>query len=239
MLAKKQIKETAPNILGNGVYSLSEVARYVGAPYQRLYHWFREKDSSLFHSDFEGTKIDLALSFYDLIDSWVVVRLREHGFSFQKIRKIRDHLEAEWNTPHPFCMKRFYVDVSEKTLLHSVFSQDDHDSEDYALFESMMGQGQFVECINDYTEEIEFTKGHDSIARLWEIVAGKVIIDPKVQFGKPVIKGRRVMTHVLASQFYAYDEDAAEVARLFDVSEDEVNNAVQFERDKGTVKKVA
>lgn len=223
------------NYVGKGIYSLPEVSRYTGMGVSKLRHWFRGRDDRLFHSDYSESSVPYAISFYDLIDARVVTSLREMGISMKDIRNVREVFSTRWGTPHPYCMRKFYVDVRERRVLEELRSASDDDG--IALADALMGQGYMDEVIRPDLEEIDYS-AMTEIAEKWHIAPG-IVIDPLVMLGKPVLDGSRLTTQIVASQYYAYDGDAFEVADLYDIDEQQVRNAVEFEASRGTVKSAA
>ena len=97
-------------ILGHGVYNLPEAARLTGLKPQRVHEWFRGRSNGrtsvpLFHSDYPSINGDLAISFQDLIELFVVGQLRKHGVSLKSLRKIHGQLQVHLCTEHPFCSR--------------------------------------------------------------------------------------------------------------------------------------
>ena len=71
----------------------------------------------------------------------------------------------------------------------------------------------------------------DDLARRWRPYAATplVLIDPKVAFGKPIIDGYWVPTDVL-SRAYHVEGGLGEAAEEYEVSEEAVSQALDFER---------
>lgn len=220
------------SIIGHGVYSITEAARYTKSSPQKLHNWFRDEKRHIFQSDYSDTPMSRAISFHDLIDALVVVRLRELNCSMHHIREVHAKYCAKWNTTHPFCLKKFYVDKTRKRVLY----EDDECGEN-PLVDALCGQSEFNH-IKSHLKQIEYSKGLMAIALRWKIHPG-IVIDPTIRFGKPIIQGTGLTTQVIANQFYAYDKDAEIVADLFDITPKQVGYAVRFEKLQGTVKKAA
>ena len=220
-------------VVGHGIYSISEAARYTKSSPQKLHNWFRDDDRHIFLSDYSGTSMSRGISFYDLIDALVVVRLREMNCSMHHIRKVHALYRSRWNTTHPFCLKKFYLDNSRKRVLY-----EDDESWGKPMVDALCGQSEFNHIVKPYLKQIEYSEGTMAIATRWRIHTG-IVIDPAIRFGKPIIVGTRLTTQVIASQFFAYGKDAEAVANLYDISSNQVRNAVHFEKLQGTVKKAA
>lgn len=221
------------DVLGHGIYSISEAARYTGIHQRTLYWWFHDSKRSVFLSDYaEDVELE-AISFYDLIDSIVVADLRHLRVSMQHIRKVKLIFSERFQTPHPFCHHGFFVDVSKRRILDTIRSSDGGK----ILVDAITGQGEIEKVIESHLREIDYSDA-TRLARLWRICKG-IEIDPEIRFGKPVITGTNLTTRIIAMQYFAYDSDARIVSKIHSIKQADVLNAVSFEESKGTVKRAA
>jgi len=60
-----------------------------------------------------------------------------------------------------------------------------------------------------------------------------VLVDPRVQFGEPVIAGTRLSTELVADAVLTFGQDGA--ADRFGVSAEAVNSAAEFEDKRAAV----
>lgn len=217
--------------LEGGVYSLSEAARYTLAPRERVRDWFTSQDPerpSLLEPDYDSVDSRYAISFYDLIDLYVVVGLRNAGLSLRKIRKNYETLEDKLETKHPFCHRDIFTDG------RSVFVGGEG-----SVSEVMTEQRHFFDVMEPYLARIEY-HSRTRLARRWTIFDG-VVIDPRYAFGKPVVENTRgsitgLTTYTLAREFFANSQDAGLVADLYDIDTKAVTRAVSFEREFGEIR---
>ena len=79
-----------------------------------------------------------------------------------------------------------------------------------------------------FLEQIEYDEV-TKMARRW-LIADRVVIDPAIGLGKPIIDGIGIATAVLAASYQANDQDAELVADWFRVRPRHVIAAVDFER---------
>ena len=82
--------------------------------------------------------------------------------------------------------------------------------------------------MQDWLKHLDYDAS-TKLASRWNIAEG-VVVDPRISFGKPVIRSTGVTTFVLANQYKANRKNSGLVADLYDVSEEDVLNAVRFER---------
>ena len=80
-----------------------------------------------------------------------------------------------------------------------------------------------------FLKKIDYDRNTQQAVR-WHI-ADRIVIDPKIRFGKPVVEGTGIATSILRDSFFANDEDAAFVARWFGIEAEQVMAAVDFESD--------
>ena len=66
------------------------------------------------------------------------------------------------------------------------------------------------------------------LAEAWNISDG-VVINPAVNYGKPVVSNTGLSTFIVSRQYAANNKDTEFVARLFNVSTADVLHAVEFE----------
>lgn len=221
-------------MLGRGVYGISEVARYTGLHSQRVLSWFTTKPygvkkGPLFDSDYPIIENNYGVSFLDLIDVLVAGQLRESGVSMAKLRAVYNKLKHDLNTAHPFCHHKFYTDGKEVIIRAADALGDEVMSE----VESCHPQQLYLEAETflrrvDYSDETQ-------LAARWHI-AERVVIDPDLAFGKPVINGAGTTTFVLARSYAANDRNATLVAELFNLTPADVVSAFDFEERYGRLK---
>jgi uncharacterized protein (DUF433 family) len=215
-----------PNVLRDGVYTLTEAARLTRLRRERVKQWFEVPSGEsgrrrVFQSDYEALNGRLAISFLDLIELNVGGHLRDYGLSLTYLRRVRTRLREEWETKHPFCLKRFRTEgraVLARALVANGPGVDPDGQTRRRAFDTVVLP--FLKTL-DYSPTTH-------LARRWH-VADMVVLDPEISSGRPVVEGVRIKTSVLAASFYANDEDAEVVARWFGVKEAHVRAAVAFQ----------
>ena len=215
------------NILGHGVYSLPEAARLTRLKAQRVREWFgsREKDAtrkSVFRSDYRPIDGDNAISFLDLIDLFVVGQLRNHGVALQSLRKVYSQLKKDLNTPHPFCRQEVLTDGK------NVFTLGLDDQNRSEMIEVLTQQRVFAEILLPFLKRIDYDDA-TRLARRW-CIADRVVIDPSICFGKPIVSEVGMATSILATAYDANGKNAEVVAGWYDIHAKHVIAAVDFEQ---------
>lgn len=222
-------------MLGQGAYRLSDVARYARLPASTVRAWFKERSDSagrgpIFRADYDPVDDDYAVSFLDLVDAYVARFFRQEGVSPGIIRKARENLQVELSTKHPFAHAELCTDGVRiiRKAAGAVRSTE--------FTDVISRQGWFSQMAK-HLKRIVYA-GDTKLAVKWNIATG-VVIDPCRAYGKPSTESSGIATFVLANQVNANDGSAEVVADLFDISECDVVNAVNFELKYGLRLRVA
>lgn len=207
--------EIAPEA-GTGIYSFPAAARIVHEDPRRLRSWMKTGLTPASYTQPAG-KSDV-LSFHDLVSLEMVKRLSARGVSLQKIRV----LESE--------LRRYKPDVT-RPFAHEIFFTDGVDiwyqlePDDQRLVQATGRNQRHVawrEAVRSFAEEIVYEQG---IAVRW-IPDEHISIDPKVQFGAPVVEGTRVTVTTIAANLEV--GTAEQVANWFDLTIEEVRAAGSY-----------
>jgi uncharacterized protein (DUF433 family) len=96
------------------------------------------------------------------------------------------------------------------------------------MIEVLTRQRVFVDVLLPFLKRIDY----DSVTKLaskWSI-ADKVVVDPTICLGKPIVEEVGVRTTILANSYEANDRDAELVAEWYGLLPTHVLAAVDFER---------
>jgi uncharacterized protein (DUF433 family) len=213
--------------IGNGVYGFKEAARLTGLRPQRVREWFLGRPSeqsrkAVFRSDYQSVLGDHAVSFHDLIELFVAGQLREHGVSLQSLRKVHKQLQTDLKTRHPFCRREVLSDGKRVFTL----GLDDRGRDE--MIEVLTRQRVFAEILLPFLKRISYDEA-TLLARRW-LIGEKVVIDPAICLGKPIVEPVGIATSILASAYDANDQNAEIVAAWYGVHASHVMAAVEFER---------
>jgi uncharacterized protein (DUF433 family) len=214
-------------MLGQGIYTVAEVSRLTDLHPNRVRSWFKKRSDGsgagpIFDSDYQPIDGDYAVSFYDLIDVLVAGAFRDQfHVPMQVIRRAHALLQKRLDTKHPFCHNDLYTDG------RAIFLCAAHELKEDVLSEVVSRQQFFLHVRErlDHIDYHEITK----LARRWKIAKG-VVVDPLVALGKPTVENSGVTTYVIANQYEANARDGVLVADLYGVSQNDVANAVTFEK---------
>ncbi len=217
-------------MLGKGAYILAEVSRLTQLHPLRVRSWFKQRPDGvgygpIFDSDYKSIGSDFAVSFLDLIDVLVAGQFRDHyNVSMRVVRAAYSVLKEELDVEHPFCHSDLYTDGKRIFQLAATKLGDEKLSD-------VISRQQFFVHIKEKLDHIEYNE-LTRLADKWRIANG-VLLDPKVSMGKPTVIETGLTTYVVANQYRANAENAALVADLYGISETDVANAVDFEKQYG------
>jgi len=151
----------------------------------------------------------------------------EAGLSLKKIRRAAQLATELVGTDHPFSTRKFHTDGKR------VFAEiENEDPSGKALYDLEGRQfGIYDVILPSLIEGVEF--GEDGQAISWQPNPSTplVIIDPRRQFGQPIIRDAGLQTAVLADAVRAEGSVDA-VASYYEVQPEAVKQAVKFEFKK-------
>ena len=149
------------------------------------------------------------LSFTNLLEAHVLDAIRkDHEIPLQKVRKALSYLQKHFPSDHPLLDQRFQTDGIDLFIeeLGTLISP------------TQEGQTQMREVIKHYLQRID-RDAQGAPIRLYPFTRKRglnepkvVVIDPTVEFGRPVLVGTGIPTAVIADRMKAGDsiEDLAD-----------------------------
>lgn len=220
-------------IIGQGIYTVPEVARLTGVSAPNIYNWLyggslasiskhsAKRQPTIAHQ-FEVIGDVANLSFGDMIQVRLVAFFRNQGVSLQSIRKAADNAAKLLSTSHPFCSTKFKTDGT--ALLAEVFEPTGESS----LVELHSMQHVFKEFINPFLTTLEYEQ--EAVSKWWHDLGNrKIVLDPKSNYGKPTVAQFGYSTETLFEAFVANGSSFKKVSDWFEVPEEAVQQAVDFE----------
>lgn len=225
------------HLLGAGLYPLIQAARLVGVEARSVRRWlkgyswsYRDGRSSsgplwtLQYSSDDELGAEQVLGFHDLLELRAVAKFIEHGVPLKVIRATIDRATKQFGT-HPLHTQGFKTDgrkifhdaielTGERTLVDFQGKQ--------IVFDAVIRPSLFAGI--DYAASGQ--------AQRWFPVQGHkvIVLDPRKQFGEPIIADVGVPTDTLAAAVKAESGDRKRVAMLYRVTPAAVTAAVNFER---------
>lgn len=221
-----------PDPLLAGFYTLSEATRLLRVESRRrVKGWLQDRDdvyvSAIIDRDYPPIGNAQELSFWDLMEVRFIEHFRQQGLTLQYLRKVSDAVRKEINHKHPFALANFKFQTERKKVFVQVAESDGDRKtrhalgdqyEMYDVIEAMLAKG------------VEFDP-RTHLADSWRpaLEHPNVIVHPRFAYGHPVVSDKRVATAAISKMFRAERGNRAKVARAFGLSEDDVNEAVEFE----------
>lgn len=207
-------------------YIMADVSRYTGAPASTVRAWFKggSDREPVLRSGGRAKGGDFAISFHGMIDMLVAQQFRQFGVTLAETRRAYDVLRTKLGTEHPFCHRELYTDG--RRIIAAAWEEAGAAD----LAEVVSGQG-LIPQLRSCLARIEYCDAAQ-MAERWLIAQG-VVIDPSVGYGRPVISRTAVSAHLIARQYEANDGNREVVADLFNVTVEDVENAVRFNGEFG------
>jgi len=221
------------SLLQSGIYTVPEASRLSRVSGGRIRRWLRgyefptkhgrHRSPVVWNGQLDPIDHNLALSFLDLIEVQCIDALRRTGVSWKTLRKAHSRAQKLFRHDHPFCTNRFATDGK------SIFMEFRDTEDRTSLWDIAELQRVFDRIIKPFLKNLEF--GRDQIpVRWWPMGQDRgVALDPKRNFGHPIIFEAGVPTLVLARSAAA-NGSIEVVARWFEINPKAVGEAVEFEQ---------
>ncbi|MGO8929857.1 MAG: hypothetical protein ACLQU3_23570 [Limisphaerales bacterium] len=216
-----------------GIYPVRDAARLTGVSTGRIRRWLRgyhyrwnQKayiSPPVWRGQWQPIDHSLAVGFLDLIEIRFVDAFLKAGVSWSTLRQARERAEEMFKVAHPFCTNRFVTDGRE------IFVELHRETGEPTLLEIVKRQAVFTQIVRPFLKELEFANGA-GLVRWWPLGEERlVVLDPTRNFGRPIAAPHGVPTEVLAAAAKATGS-VAEVSRWYEVPEEEIEDAVEFEQ---------
>ncbi|MBI5432706.1 MAG: DUF433 domain-containing protein [Planctomycetes bacterium] len=210
-------------------YGLVDAARLLRLPTATVRAWTLgqryAKGAKLFRPVVEiADRSERMLSFRNLVELHILSAIRrEYGVSLQSVRKAVDFMRKRLRTEHPLASRRMLTDGKDLLIEHG----------ENLLNASRGGQGE-LKIVEACLQRIEFSKS-GALQRFYPFTTTSpehdehsVVIDPRVQFGRPCLRDTGIPTEVVNERFLAGESPAA-IAVDYGVDLTRVLDAVRFE----------
>lgn len=231
-------KTSTDTLLGTGLYSLPEAARYLRVPVSTLRRWAKgyaftsggeERTSEpvlrSLSLEVDGEQV---LTFADLIELQFIHLFRKHNVSLPVIRAAAARAAKLFQTDHPFNIRRLQTDGRR------IFAEMDpeeveaeglsHDRIVQELHAGQIAMGPFAQM---FYRHLDYD--HDVASSWWPMGREKrAVLDPQRNFGKPTDSATSVPLYPLYRMVRAGDSIEA-VARWYGVDIEAVETALEFE----------
>lgn len=223
-------RQRRESVLEAPAYRVAEAALYLGIPAATLRYWvkgarYRTRGGVRTAAPLIQTPEPGVLSFLNLVEAHVLDAIRrQHKLSLQGVRRALDYLEDRFPAKHPLAEESFATDGANLFV------------ERYGELVNVSAGGQMAlrEVLDAHLRRIERDDAGLPV-RLFPYIRRtaldeprRIAIDPRVQFGRPVLAGTGIPTEVIAERFKA-GESLDDLARDYGRTPDEIQEAVRAE----------
>lgn len=181
------------------IFTIQEAAEYLQLPYSTLRGWARPADGRTpLVTAFEAKGHQATVPFVGFAEAFVFAMLRRSGMKERIIREGVEATRARWGFEYALASRRLWTDRSE--VLWGAPTED--------LMVVRTGQSQFTETVREHLKPVTYAAedGYATRIQLPQFETTKVIVDPEVAFGHPLVEpaGARVVD--ILDRFWAGDK---------------------------------
>jgi uncharacterized protein (DUF433 family) len=233
MPRKGAAQDTHNDIRAEPAYPLLEAARYLRVSPATLRAWVagRPYPTSSGTGHFQPllhlpARKPPVLSFWNLVEAHVLRSLRtDHGVSVKALRQALRYAEQELGIERLLLRKDLCTDAGKVFL------------ERYGELIELSASGQLAmrKVFDEHLKRVEWDQRQFPV-RLYPFLSAEapdssrpIAIDPHVAFGRPIVRRAGVSTIIIADRIDA-GETVADLAADYGLSEEEIEQAVRYER---------
>ncbi len=195
--------------------------------YEYDHHGRETAQPPLWTAQYPAEDGEVLLGFRDLVEARIVNALRQRRIGLPTIRLCLERARQIIGDDHPLSTRQF------KTDGRSIFLEIMNGIDEPELVDLKRRQGVFRRVVEPSLAGLEF--GSDVAERWWLLPNKKTIVaDPLFAFGQPSLAGHGLTTERLAQAVKAEGGSVSRVARMFELREGLVRDALAFERWRGS-----
>jgi uncharacterized protein (DUF433 family) len=213
--------------LGDGIYSISDIAFLLALPKQKVRRWLNDFwDSRLaekYNNSYSwGKGRAQATNFYTLIEFYVFYNLRELGVSQSKIFEAHEAIAQQLKTQYPFASSKLLTDG--KSVLYTL---DDGTT----IKADKSKQITLKQIIENFCKKVEFSD-NNLVEKFYPLGKNKhIVVNPQNQFGQPIIEETNILAQTIFDMHEAGETEQF-LSKLYDISLKEVKSAILLYKNK-------
>jgi uncharacterized protein (DUF433 family) len=213
--------------LGEGIYSISDIAFLLNLPKQKVRRWLNDFWDSRLAEKYDrayswGEGRNQATNFYTLIEFYVFYNLREFGVSQKIIFQAHEAIAKQLETYYPFASSKLLTDG--KNILYSL-------EDGTTIKADKSKQTAFRQIIENFCKKIEFSD-NNLVKKFYPLGKSKhIVVNPHNQFGQPVIEETNILAETIFNLHEA-GESVSFLSKLYDISLKEVESAIFLYKNK-------
>jgi uncharacterized protein (DUF433 family) len=212
--------------IARAIFTLRDLAGYLDVPKSNIQRWARPPDPK--HpliTCLPAHGREATVPFIGFVEAFVLSSFRQAGVPLQRIRPAVEVLEEEIGVEHALASELLYTDGAE-VLFDYVNKHDAPEVRDLVFVRTQ--QRQFSWAVKDSLRRIRYGgDGWADSVRLPTYGNAKVVVDPKVAFGLPLVVHGGARVEDLVDRFQAGDS-VAEISTDFSVPPDEVEDVIRL-----------
>jgi uncharacterized protein (DUF433 family) len=202
--------------VGSGVYDAAEVGHLLAVPVECVVRWSAPDRRG--RPAIVAPSFGRAFSFADLVSLGVVSELWKRHVADTDMRQGVHFLTSRTRYEKPLAHR----DIVDHLATSGTAWLADLDGGWYDIGKG--GQGAFKEIVRLWLKRVSYDEG--GLAQLWR-PAPLVVLNPRVQAGKPCVEGTRVPTETIVAMLEADPPEV--VAEDLDLTMQQVEAAAEFE----------
>ncbi len=211
--------------IGNGIYTLPEVAKILRLPYYKVSRWLNKYWDQGFGQQFRmkyswSVRNTKAIGFYTLIEFYIFYQLGRAGVKTSELLKAHKELSEIYKTPYPFAKKEILESL--RTDGKKIYIPENES------WLALNGTQQLnLSFIQTFFKNLDFD--NDLMAsRFWPLGKSKnIVIDPGRQMGHPVVGKTNIFPETIYNM-HKSGESVKFIAFTYDLNEKEVADALDY-----------
>lgn len=217
--------ETGQPTINQGIFLTKEIAKILRLPPRQINSLFRKYSQLSLGKDF-STKYfwkignSKAVDFHTLIELYIIARFSEAGVKAKNILTAHKELGKIFDTSYPFAQKNILESIytDGKTIFLSI------EGHILSLDSSLQLNMHFI---HDFFQKLDF--GADLLAKRYYPLGKEkqIVVDPKRQFGHPVIDNTNIYPETVFNMFQA-GESVKFIASIYNLSEEAIKDAIEY-----------
>src|SRR4051794_34383135 len=189
--------------IAHPIFTLREAAGYLSVPKSTIHEWARPANRSPLITVFPRQGRQATVPFVGFAEAYVLSAFRRAGVPLQRIRPAVEVLRGEIGIEHALASERLFTDGAE-VLFDYAEGRDEKDILDLVVVRT--GQHQFSDLVRDYLQRITYgADGWASEVQLPSYTRARVIVNPEVAYGLPIVTSAGARVEDLVDRFLAGD----------------------------------
>jgi uncharacterized protein (DUF433 family) len=215
------------DLLTSGALSIQDTADLLGVKSRLVRAWLagvRGKQLPVISAELGKVDDRLAVSFTNLMELRFVAEFHKAGVRLSEIRAILDEAKDFLNHPHPAATQKFF-----RTDGHKILGEIGRKHGVEVLYDLRTRNFEMPAIVLPSLKQDVVFDPDGNIVQWFprRSIAPNVIVDPRFSFGRPIMRQSYIPAATLADAVES-EGSAEAVAEIFDVSEQQVEEAVRF-----------